>query len=775
MAIENPSLCSPDEIDEIRSLLIHSGSGIKGRLRKRLEVVLALNQGRTKAEIVRELAISRPGIDGILKDITQKGIQPLISHAREKASAGNPAKRPHAGRPGTDSLRKFLEIQNWKTEPVIALASLILSANVQIAVIAIRGMQTPDLADTSAEKGNRSRRHLFNKRLLESVTNSFNVCEKPEWTDCNRDQELKHVFFALRREMGLSASEAEWNESFQPPTLEERFGPSWRYVIVTAGDPGRCEAATAFLTQGISRPEHYPCDPAEFLDRLESAFYHIRVTRNIRGLFLCGQRADGYIGRKFDNSPIFQWHVDEKLVLEALKTNLLRFWIFAAGGLCFDLSPNLPMCIPFSDRISMDTLTIRPRLRVEKNPENPEEAKAFFSLIPEIVDALRIPSKKTPAKLEKEFRAQFKNHYKRLGKFEYIVRPTAEDRLNVKAPPYLLQVEKNADPYISPIAVISIPRQFLMPRPPMELESLAALARLHCQDGGTVRASGKLVFHCPRVLKEIEKAFRRNNYSDQMFFVKRWNSLMRRVLGDFDYDSEMWFDDVLPLWPGQEPIIYFSGAALTGRDQTPSTLARLKFAGRLTMDESTPPYSAIDCLHGTYSNYDADFLLREISPKGWEDLGSSIDSWNEALAGLIVEKYGASGIAKNRLGASVKRILATIRDDRSECAKSRLEEVKEWTMDALPLFLRSSNRILRHAVENAQRFVLAGKDPVAVVVRKEADILRGWKSYLGKHLMGKLALHDEYTTRRRTLFDEDSEDIPGTCDYDEFDAPDADF
>jgi hypothetical protein len=739
MPIENlPPLWSPLEIDEIQSLLEFSGAGIKGRLRKRLEVVLALNQGRTKASIIRELGISRPGIEGILKDFTQKGIQVLLSQARKKAKEGNnPAKRPHAGRPGTDSLREFWDIQG-KTEPVIALVSLILSANVQIAVIAIRGMQTPDATNPSAEKVGHSRRHLFNKRLVKSVVDSFKEHEKPDWTDCNRDQELKHVFFTLRREI-LRASESEWNESFQPPTLNERFGSGWRYVVVKAGDPGACEAATAILTKGISRPEDSTCDSAEFLDRLESAFYHIRITQNIRGLFLCGQKAEGYISRKFDESPVFQWHVDKHSVLTALKSHLSRFWIFAAGGLCFDLAPKIPWCIPYYDRISMDILPIRPRLLVEQNPENPDEAKVFFKLIPQVVDFLCIPSTEIPSKLEKEFRARFKDHYKQLGKFEYIVRPTPEDRLSVKAPRHLLQPGAQASPYISPIAVISIPRQFLMPLSSMGLEDMAALAQKHRPDGGAVRVLGNLVFHCPRVLKEIEKAFRKNKYSDRICFVTRWNSLMRRTLGDSDWDSEEWFDDVLPLWPGQKPIFYFSDAALEGRDQTPSTLARLKFAARLPMVASTQPYNAIDCLQWTYSNYDADFLLREISDRGWKDMEPFIKIWKRTLLGLIIEKYGIAGDYDEGLSPSEKRILAAVPKHRREYAKERLEELKEWTMSAILPFLKSSERILRHAVENAQRFVLAGKSPEAVVVLSEEEVLQKWKYFLRKSLRGKLA------------------------------------
>jgi len=265
------------------------------------------------------------------------------------------------------------------------------------------------------------------------------------------------------------------------------------------------------------------------------------------------------------------------------------------------------------------------------------------------------------------------------------------------------------------------------------------LARKHCPDGGAVRASGNLVFHCPSLLKQIEKAFRKNRYSDQIFFVKRWNSLMRRVLGDFDYDSEMWFDDVLPLWPGQEPIIYFSDAALAGRDQTPLTLARLKFAGRLSMAASAQGYNAIDCLKATYCNYDADFLLREISPQGWENLKPSIDIWKRTLLELILEKYAASGGGKRGLSVGENRILAAVPYPRKYVLE-RLEDLKEWTLSAIPFFLRNSERILRHAVENAQRFVLAGKNPVAVVVLSEGAVLRHWKIYLGKFLVGKLAL-----------------------------------
>ena len=58
-----------------------------------------------------------------------------------------------------------------------------------------------------------------------------------------------------------------------------------------------------------------------------------------------------------------------------------------------------------------------------------------------------------------------------------------------------------------------------------------------------------------------------------------------------------------------------------------------------------------------------------------------------------------------------------------------------------------ARRVLRHAIETMQRFALADLPLVCAAIRTESNLLRSWKSYLGKCLRRKM--HEELDHRKK--------------------------
>jgi len=654
---------------------------------------------------VKDFGISRQGVDGIAKELRERGTQQLIHEARLQIDGSKKiAKRQNPGRPGIESLRQFLDGQDYRNEPVIALVSLVLCVDLQIAVFAVRGERTRATRIPRDDSKHLPSEPPRTRRLLNLLEKSFTKTPldaeaKVPWTDCDRDQLIKNDFFRLRGALRRISDnpEAMWTGSLNVPSLSDRFRPDWSFFVVGAGHPTSVKSVAARFQERASHLVVGAGTPTTFLDQLEWALYRLRIKNNIRGLLFSGCRADGGIRNSESDSAIFQWHINEEMVTHILKIQLLRFWIFGLIGMCFELPPGLSKAIPYKQRISMDRILIRPKITVARDRKNPDQSTVRFALLPEIVFPLKKLPNAEANSLAKTIRGLLRSQYKKLAAYEYAVRPTSGRGFRLPVLDQLAQIDSsNSILENSSTALALVPRHFFTSEPPLSLPDMQSLAMTQCPNGGIKRVSGKLIFNCPRLIVLIEEAYRANRYASQVEARRKWNGIIRRVIGDSDYEPWTWFDDLLPFWPGQQPYEY--------ADDT-----------------------ATENLKQTYWNYDADFLLREISNEGWKLLLTEAESWGYEYKTIIGEK-----------GRDFPRIIASLPRDLRQTASNRQDDLKDWWADALLRFNHDSTRIFRNAVENAQRYVLAEQAPLAIVVRTEEELVRVWEDYLGKYLRGRL-------------------------------------
>lgn len=129
---------------------------------------------------------------------------------------------------------------------------------------------------------------------------------------------------------------------------------------------------------------------------------------------------------------------------------------------------------------------------------------------------------------------------------------------------------------------------------------------------------------------------------------------------------------------------------------------------------------------------DADFLLRGLSGDDRVALDRLTDQWTDTIAKFIVPLYDVD----DRKGK--RRVLSAIDSDLRRQSARRRADLKGWVNDAVYVFSRNDRRVTRRAIEVAQRCVLAGLDPVAIVVESEPSLLRRWNRFLRLTVRGQI-------------------------------------
>jgi hypothetical protein len=122
-----------------------------------------------------------------------------------------------------------------------------------------------------------------------------------------------------------------------------------------------------------------------------------------------------------------------------------------------------------------------------------------------------------------------------------------------------------------------------------------------------------------------------------------------------------------------------------------------------------------------------------------------VEQWKAAVHAVIRSAFFSSQGPIEEV--NTKAVLHTLQTRFRPKPNPSKDDLTSWTIDALNHF-ESSGRILRRALENAQRLSLEGHEPRALVILTHQEILSNWKSFLGQRLRGHvtgLRWNDEFS------------------------------
>lgn len=740
---------------QIAELIRLPSSVLSPQRLRRLHVLLALKNGTRVCDIIRKYGLSREGIRKIQKEVRRRKWAGVVADLRRRLQtlqAAHFAPKRGQGRPRKNTLGSILSLDALEAEPAVTLASLVIGSDIQIAVLGIRVEQGHPLSERS---------------LLKPIRNAFKSPLIPDWTRGGIDEWIRLPLEKLRDvdEQLAFGRRACVARNIKVPPLAARFSEDWKFLVLT-----QCRGASLMPARrlvGKARHDFIECD-GSLVSLLEGALYTLRVTQNLRGFLPSLERLNPALEawQRQYRRTVFQWHSTEKEALQGLRRRLFDFHVRAACGYMFDLTRGARDRIPRDDDFRVFTLAISPRVG-QLEPGFNGTALGKFAPFPEfeIPFGLSDARRWTETRLRERLRSN-----RRSTAFDYVIRPAARQRIRMHFPFELLG-SVGADRGKPPLAValVSVPRQFLMPKPPVALDMISSLAAeapdLNNVSSVTIEGKEALMCSIPKLIQSIDAAFRANRYGDRVAAINGSEDWWRHLLSGPSHEVSDGTSSIREFGRANlmfEPPFYFPHSVLCGQSADETMHWRLRqsrIPERAMINgciiERTdncvfPGYHSDRTRRELYLTYDADFLLREIAARDWALVQGIAGRWSDAARKVVCsnillpkttgtwrqqrraghqtwqEWFDSADLGSNVMNAIPRRLKPNV-DRRA---------LRAWTCEALSQF-ESSRHLIRSAVETAQRLTLEGREPKAIVVRTKEEILESWRRYFRKFVRDK--------------------------------------
>ena len=142
------------------------------------------------------------------------------------------------------------------------------------------------------------------------------------------------------------------------------------------------------------------------------------------------------------------------------------------------------------------------------------------------------------------------------------------------------------------------------------------------------------------------------------------------------------------------------------------------------------PYDSEETFRRLLLDLDADFLLRHLAAEDRAHLDRIAGLWRDLSILAIQNAFWPGGEFQSG------RVRALCSEDiRKKLAGLDIELL---CSEALTEFAAGRMRVPRWAIESGQRMLVRGQQPIFVAVQSEEDLLRSWRSFLGRRLRREL-------------------------------------
>jgi len=637
------------------------GWGMEIRLRlqvrdHRCTTILA-DTGRTRESLRKtRLEIQQEGWTGMIANLRQKLQARLTEKNRPKKERGQPRTKTM----GTDISPKKLG-----GEPTIALVSLVCGPDVQFTVFAARHHSAPR---TGVES------------LLKTIREACDRPMRPDWSrgyvDHHISEPLRVLKSSLLQLQNLKPKPSA--KSLRITPLVKRFSDGWKFLILHS--PG-CKKSRTFksLFDGTEHPT-IECN-GTLIDYLEAVLYTLRVTQNLRGL-VPSLPSFRDVVRDYRQNALrhpFQWHAEESELLSEVQKRASDFFLRAANGYMLDLTSHIRNRIPNEEQFRATRFPAPIQVVAKPTPDG--RIKGVVTPFPEFYTPIDMPGDQGQKWLGAPVKKFFRQNQD-FSAFDYVVRPDRSQRTNIRFPDEFLVSPSKLKKLPLSVAVISLPRQFLMPLSEIPIIQMQQIAEKYPESNGVSRydrgGESFLLFQAPKLTDAIYRAFVNNKYGRRVRDINeievsyRWklwgpfysirhpqfpkpNRFGLRV-GEWVFEP---FDP--PFFPSQRTqpekgeLNVISGFALSesglplGRyasrvvnyfrdiygENDPFVLMLASEAAKIRkirmVNQAMPGYEEREVLSYLYKAFDADFLLQEVDRKDWVELTELARKWRHAV------------------------------------------------------------------------------------------------------------------------------------------------
>jgi len=729
--------CSETQLHRLQELIVQAEHTVTGRYLKRFRIVAQLCQGIRNVEIARKEGAEEALVCTIKSGLLRTGVDAEILKL-EKLLKPRPAptKKGKRGAPGFKRWEEFALSEGNKVdkEPFIELATLIIAPHASVAVLAVRDP------------------HWDLKKAIRLICTACSEDECRGTYLSGFDRIFSEMLYGLEQGADLLEAFGDPHQSPEINPVKGRFGEGVSFCILQSGSSEACEDLVKLLFPKNEPFQLIPVDETlDFFEQLAGIFYRLRVRWSCIGLFPCVWEMynEMAVWEETYFADWFVWETSRDEIEGCTRAARVAQNYLASNGTLFSLTPSLWQELPYHEEADFRTLTVRPRVDVIRHDPKRNEVELSIRPLPEFGYTVTKIWKGDPEELAKLYREAGPT------RFHYSARPFGESKGESPTEPESLKTSDIPD--ISNVRrVLLVTRHFLSYKPVVPLETIRDLAARN--DPGVFRERVQLgdreisflVLNMPKLLEAIRVVFRSNFYGD-----RHWELLYSQMkLCTHNFLTSKGRDVLIAgiMQHMQEfagPYYYFSALDLTDSQASREVMTRRKhretaLEGKAEMgfeprENPNLPGEAFEYREDAtflalLSDFDADFLLAGLGMEVRERIDQTAFKWAEAVADVVIKKYWNADTGKPDMALLVRAMPESWRTS----SNSFEDEIVSAAVEALNIFRDNRKRVIRTAIETAQRLVLSGFAPATIAVEDETSILKTWRSFVRKRIRGSL-------------------------------------
>ncbi|MEP6671047.1 MAG: hypothetical protein ABJF10_17940, partial [Chthoniobacter sp.] len=609
------------------------------------------------------------------------------------------------------------------------------------------------------------------------------------WTRISTFDSMCEDLFATLREkaenMELYPIDIHFLEGADYRIAAELFPDIQRCLIFAAGESTFCESVIEAIAVGFPHDLVRVDNEDEFLNRLEMAVFTMRNQVTGIGLLPSFWQLNNDVTPDANDDLI--WQTDCEMAEKWMIRRLAVRDFFALQGALFEPGRSLLRMLPYKGYLKFKTLALRPKIEVMQYLPAHEQVVISVQPIPEFQYQVILPCTGEPEALVERLRKALREEGgEGVRRIFYSAEP--DDGQDTDEPPlleWLFAPSKAAGRSRS--SVVLFERHLFCPKPTTPTGWIAEKLRpfpdgAYFWEADETNQTGRvLIAKMDAVYGAIRAAFEGNRYCDVIAEIGRWQgSLLNYSAARLGVEKLDWLSmcasmnafldtsyayfhagDIpktdsldywrridyaitqLPKFTDSEVPQLFRGliesvkAAQERGDAASATHAVSEFQRTLASKRFTSrageghnilgfDYDPEETFRRVLLDLDADFLLRYVDAEARAQLHKVAEMWRDLSAEAITREFWPAGVFQNERAESL-------------CAETVRAELKKFDLEslcneALQEFAVGRLRVARWALETGQRMLLAGEQPVFYAAQTEDDLLRSWRSFLGRRL-----------------------------------------
>jgi hypothetical protein len=807
--------------------ILRSGEGLLSKPKlKTLMVLDRLAQGQTVAQIASAMRLKKPSVFQIRAKLRAADLRELLTDADwliEEAQVARARPRRTRGRPGYESFDQWADGIGIAEEPVFDVASIIVMPNAALVVFAVKdpvGMAdafTAELwrADQIAVVWScASGFDFYIKATFEELrTEVPRITESGSTLDAIRITPIHQRFDDAYHFVSLAAGPKDICDRLlaqlevAPKKIESYRHNSPRSFLE------ELESSIFRLRQKRSCIGLLPC--------------WFELYNEVNGL-----------GEELEPRP-FVWENTAALVKEWLSRRAVVQAYFAAQGFLLESNRHLWSKLPFQDECDFQTVQVRPKVETVEGSAAADIVRLRVEPLPEIHHFVDVKWQGSPEAIAGAVREQLKRErptarrrYSTRLPDEVTLRSSIFLPNTYFAKPGDVSKE-------SSIGVVVLPRHTFSPPLPIDLETLAEVAKYgsgifsaplqirltplserlrdfqragesafskferSVNEPGAAANSGASddsalspvlwIFHSDALASALMEAVGSKRYAYEIAKLRAWQSELIETSARDDRDTACeWMINFMGLsWcisnyvdaDAESELVEARArrvqSTYAGGKQTLVEASNREYRRRISEDilwGRLPPGSergvseSEATLRRLLRDFDADFLLRHLAPERRVQVNADAHAWCETIRAILVREFWDS--TGGRLNQ--EKVHRLFRGERKSW-KTDPETLAEVCSELLNMFVSRRVRIIRTAIENAQRCALVGLHPYPIAAEYEHSILRSWRSFVGWSINKRFPCSETLDARDPDLVDSVSQDVQsGYSDAETANASDED-